>query len=501
VDNIYLGSLTVILCFLGYAIAWKWWFAGHQTRAVALLTLCGLMLRVFMSAHGYLELWDERFHALVAKNLMAHPLVPTLYDNPVLPYDLTSWTSNHVWLHKQPVTLWLMSLSMWVFGVNEFAVRLPSIMLTAVGIPLLFAIGRQLFNARVGFFAAFLFSLNGLVLELASGRTSTDHVDAIFMCMALFAVYFSCLHARSGNLRYAALVGVFLGLAILTKWLTALIVVPVWLLIVLDSKTLSNQVILRHGALLLGLSLIIALPWQLYIFHVFPQEAAWESHYNFIHLTEALEGHVKPIYYYLDKGWINFGEINVIAVPWFLWIVARNLNNLRYLAIAVWFIVPFVFFSFAATKMQAYLLLSAPSIFLMVAIWWDRLVAKGNLFGRKWVLQLCMVVLIAFPIRFTLERAKPFALREMFPQWTKDLKQLKTTQMGTDLLFNYPRPIEAMFYTDMTVYANLPDPETLNGLVEKGYSIIINDDGNLPAEIRLNSGLQLVRIHDPGVTF
>ena len=44
----------------------------------------------------------------------------------IFPYKYQDWTSNHVWLHKQPLPLWSMSASLWMFGINEIAVRLPA---------------------------------------------------------------------------------------------------------------------------------------------------------------------------------------------------------------------------------------------------------------------------------------------------------------------------------------------------------------------------------------
>ncbi len=35
--------------------------------------------------------WDERYHALVAKNMIEQPFKPMLYKNPVLPYDYKDW--------------------------------------------------------------------------------------------------------------------------------------------------------------------------------------------------------------------------------------------------------------------------------------------------------------------------------------------------------------------------------------------------------------------------
>src|SRR4051812_1318969 len=95
---------------------------------VTLLTVLGLALRCYMAGlDPFLHEWDECFHALVARNMMDHPLVPMLRKGQLLPYDYQQWVGNTVWLHKQPLFLWQMALSMKLFGVSEFALRLPSI--------------------------------------------------------------------------------------------------------------------------------------------------------------------------------------------------------------------------------------------------------------------------------------------------------------------------------------------------------------------------------------
>ena len=101
-DDINLGIITVLLCIAGYSFAWKYQSKDKYTIAISLLIISGLILRIYTSADFFLHSWDEMYHALVAKNLIKHPLLPTLYDNPVLPYDFKAWVQNHVWLHKQP---------------------------------------------------------------------------------------------------------------------------------------------------------------------------------------------------------------------------------------------------------------------------------------------------------------------------------------------------------------------------------------------------------------
>jgi 4-amino-4-deoxy-L-arabinose transferase-like glycosyltransferase len=123
------GILTISLVAGGYYFSWKYWSEEKFRLAVLLLVICGLAIRIYISTDLFLHTWDERYHALVAKHLIQHPFRPTLYDNPVLPYDYRNWTANHIWLHKQPLPLWTMAASLSLFGVHEIALRLPSSLL------------------------------------------------------------------------------------------------------------------------------------------------------------------------------------------------------------------------------------------------------------------------------------------------------------------------------------------------------------------------------------
>ena len=117
------------------------------------LVLAGFLLRIFAASDPFLHEWDERYHALVAKNMMENPFKPMLYKTPLLDYDYKSWSSNHIWLHKQPVPLWLMSLSLKTFGLSAFSLRIPSILCSTLGILLMFFVGKNLFGRSVGFFS------------------------------------------------------------------------------------------------------------------------------------------------------------------------------------------------------------------------------------------------------------------------------------------------------------------------------------------------------------
>lgn len=55
---------------------------------LVLLTLLAFGLRCYMATlDPFLHTWDEQFHALVARNMMDNPFVPTLRKGQLLPYD------------------------------------------------------------------------------------------------------------------------------------------------------------------------------------------------------------------------------------------------------------------------------------------------------------------------------------------------------------------------------------------------------------------------------
>ena len=180
-ENQIFGISIITICTIGYYFSFRYNKKDNYFVAILLLLVCGLVLRVYVSSDFFLHTWDERYHALVAKNFMQHPLKPTLYDNPMLPYDYKNWVANHIWVHKQPLPLWFMAGSMWLFGINEIALRLPSILLTTIGIFLTFFIGKYFFSRKTGFLAAFFYSINGLIIELTAGRVATDHIDIFFL--------------------------------------------------------------------------------------------------------------------------------------------------------------------------------------------------------------------------------------------------------------------------------------------------------------------------------
>jgi 4-amino-4-deoxy-L-arabinose transferase len=475
VENVYQGIVVILFCCIGYCLAYKASRSSKYTLALSCIMICGLVLRIYTSADFYLHAWDERFHALVAKNMLKHFFVPTLYDNPVLPYKYTSWSDNHIWLHKQPLTLWLIAVSLKCFGVNEFAVRVPSIILSTIAIKLMYDIGSFFADKSTGLLSAFLLSANGLIIELAAGRDATDHVDVVFMFFILLGVWCAMQYAKRGNRIYLALIGVSIGLGILTKWLPALIVLPIALLLLRYYKKGTWQIVAIDLLVICVCAACVAVPWQLYILHTFPKEAMWEYAFNRKHISQVLEGHGGNFFYYFNELRIRYGELVYLPIAWHTIESVKKVNTIS-IVICIWFWTVFLFFSFAQTKMPAFTMIAAPAIFFMTAKFFYYLKEKTYNYPKfKFVWYIIMFGLIALPVRYAIERVKPFEKINRHPEWTKTLKDMRNTTFDREnvVLFNCTHPIEAMFYLKCTAYSIVPDIETEKMLERKGYAVAI----------------------------
>lgn len=504
-DQIFL-AITILFSIIGFWAAIKAFKKKKYKISLLLIVLCGFLLRFYAGSDLFLHKWDERYHALVAKNLIQHPLKPTLYDNPVLPYDYKNWTANHIWLHKQPVSLWLMALSMKFFGINEIALRLPSILFSTLAIFFTFYISSWLFNIKTGLLASFFHSMSGPVIGAASGRVATDHIDNFFLFFIELAIFFAILYLQKSNRFINVLIGISIGLAVLTKWLPALIVIPIWFFLVLD-KDKPKDIIINFFIIWVT-CLMIFLPWQIYIYNHFPLESHWESELNLRHITEVIEEHKGGVLHHFYYANILWGELIYVPLIWFFYILFKNISNNKLIAIGIWFLVPYLFFTIVKTKMAGYVLFTAPSIFIISSYFWWHLKDNLNKVRLKYLAIAILALLILLPIRHTINHLSPFSAKKTIfkfvklpginrnPPWAIQLKRLnKIIKDSNAVLFNIEHSIEAMFYSSHTVYSNLPTNEQIDMLIKKGYNIYIYDDGKIPIYLSMNRSISFFKFN------
>lgn len=263
---------------------------GASARAIcgvllAIILLGSLGLKLRNLGHTALTPLDEVFHAIVARNLLKHPLAPTLYETQYLDSDPADWQNTHIWMHKPPMALWQIAASFALLGETTVALRLPSALLATGAVWLTYLIGARLFGRRAGLFAAALQAFNPATFTLVQGYVFSDHVDVALLFWSELGIWFVVRAAfseddpsaatraswlRSSALN-AALAGVAQGFAFLSKTYPAFIVIIV---LVVAWVAMRGRSRLRAGHVLLciAMTVLVVAPWIIWCLAKFPRE-------------------------------------------------------------------------------------------------------------------------------------------------------------------------------------------------------------------------------------
>lgn len=480
------GIILILFIVFAYGASLLAFLKKKYHHALFCILTTGLVVRIFSSLDPMVHTWDERYHALVAKNMIDRPLEPRLYKESVIPLNYQNWTFNEIWLHKQPVPLWTMAISMKVFGINEFTLRLPSIILSTLSIFLTFLIGLFLFNSKkIGLIAAFFQSINGLAIELAAGRCATDHIDTFFLFFIQLSIVFILLDKKYNHKKFLIFAGVACGLAILSKWLPALIVMPLYFILNFEKK--SNKDIFYDLVILFSTVAIVVIPWQLYAYMKYPMEYSWEMQFNRLHFTQALEGNGQPWWYFLNRIRININELVYVVFLWYAYSIYKNKTyKNENLFLLIYIVVPFLVFSLAKTKMQGYLLFTYPAYFIIMALFIEDILYSQKPSLQIWSYRkfnyLLTVSIAVLAIRYGIERIKPFQSHEVEGRMKKELTALKFPP--NSVVFNISCPIEMMFYTECIALPFVPEKRLIDHLYSKKYNLYILDNTTLSEEVK-----------------
>lgn len=480
-----LFALVSILFFFKNKIYWY----------SVLLFISAFLLRFhFIQLDPFLYDWDERYHAEVSKNMIADPLIPMLRAEAVLPYDYKAWTGNHIWVHKQPVFLWQMALSMKLFGVNEIAVRLPSALMSALLVFIIIRMGALLKKKSAGFIAALLFTFSWFQIEQVTGYMGMDHNDVAFTFYVTlsFWSYMEYVHTRKKY--WIFIIGLFTGLGILVKWLTILIVYGCWgLSVLLKDKFKIKSYLPLVGALFICCT--VFLPWQFYIIHNFPLESSYAYEFNKRHITEVLEGHAGNSFYYINLIRDQFG---FFAIPLILsgsFLLIKDQVKLDYkICILISILIVYSFFSLIVkTKAPNYVYILSPFILLLFGCsfeFLDTFITKLKKPIIHFIIRFSVIIILVLSVlqfkTIDLIHEKgiskfSFVDREKKIHNTNIFKKMDSLLITPHIVFNVNgmEETEAMFYSNQNVYNWYPPKNTIDSLKSAGYRIAaFPDHGN-----------------------
>jgi 4-amino-4-deoxy-L-arabinose transferase-like glycosyltransferase len=323
---------------------------------------------------------DEPRYAEVAREMfLRHDLItPTLGGQP--------------WFEKPALLYWLIIAGYRIFGVSEFAARLPAALSGLLTIAAVACVERRVLGRTAGGSYSFWSTLAAATMLGVVIFSHAASFDILLTMTATWSLTFFILHETEDSVkpRLACLAGfyVFIGLSLLAKGLVG-IVIPVGVvalyqclrrrmperrvlfslvwgipLACLIASVWYGPVIARHGWLFIN---------QFFIQHHFARYLSNKYH------------HTQPVYYYLLI-------IPLLTLPWTGFLVAGLRQSLRsrgaektraaadadnresqlLLFALAWFLFPLLFFSFANSKLPGYILPVAPAAALMVGAMFRR---------------------------------------------------------------------------------------------------------------------------------
>lgn len=366
------------------------WMVGLGLAALLLLTV----------NLGVLPLrdWDEGTVAQVAREIWRSQAGSSS------PFASLTWlypTLGGVpYLNKPTLVHTLIAQCFAIGGVNEWMARLPGALLSALSVPLLYGIGREIFIRRTPAVFAALIYLTSLPV-IRHGRLAM--LDGALVCFFLFSLW--CLLRARRDLRWGLGVGLGFGLMVLTKGAIALLLIGIGFgFIAWDTPRLLTSRYLWCG---MALGSVPALAWY------GAQWARYGSSFlginlvdqSFSRLWSPVEGNRGAIWYYL---W----EILKYTLPWLLflpqgfWLAWKNRELGWAKLVLVWTGGYLLVISLMQTKLPWYIMPLYPALALvagaMLASVWNpkdvigiRPVSQRK-FPRFWVILLGGLALISW---------------------------------------------------------------------------------------------------------
>ena len=327
--------------------------------SLALIAFCGFLFLLGLQLIGLIGA-DEPRYAQVAREMLARHdwVTPVLYGSP--------------WLEKPPLYYWLAMLSYKTAGgVSDTAARLPSAVLSSLLVVFIYAWARR-FRRGMELDAALITASSAIIVGF--GRSaSTDLPLTVMFSVAMLSWYG---WYASGRRSWLLLFYFFSGLATLAKGPVAILLAAI-ILGVFAALRRDLRLLLRTlWPIGIVLYLAVVAPWFIAVQHANPEFfRVFFLQHNLARFTSNLYHHREPFWFYVPVAL-------VALAPWTVFAVAALVDAIRdwrfsieqppaqedlrtYLAL--WLLVPIVFFSLSHSKLPGYILPAIPAATILLA--------------------------------------------------------------------------------------------------------------------------------------
>lgn len=346
------------------------------------LLLLALFLS-FFSTLGWLPLFDldEGAFSEATREMLESGNYLTTYLNGELRFD------------KPIFVYWFQALSVKIFGLNEFAVRLPSAIAGMFWVFATYFFTKRYSDDKNAFIAAFIM-IASLQITIIAKAAIADALLNLFIALAMFSLY---RLYESRESRFIYLTYFFVGLGALTKGPVAIMIplVVSFLFFILKGewKFWFKSVFNPLG---IGVFFLVAAPW--YILEYVDQGEKFINGFFFKHnisrFNGAMEGHYGSLVYYIPVFLIGLLPFTTLYIK-VLGKVREVFKNDLHLFLIIWFCFVFIFFSFSGTKLPHYVIYGYTPLFILVGLLWQE---RGSSFWFIIPSILLYLILLTLPL-------------------------------------------------------------------------------------------------------
>ncbi|MFY1637131.1 glycosyltransferase family 39 protein [Solwaraspora sp. WMMB335] len=177
----------------------------------------------------------------------------------------SSDAGNSITVDKPPASLWLMALSVRIFGLSSWSILVPQAVAGVAASGLLYATVRRWYGPAAGLIAAAALALTPVAVLMFR----FNNPDALLVLLLVVAAYATVRAVETASTRWLLLAGTAIGFAFLTKMLQALLVVPAFALAYLIAAPTPVRRRIVH-LLLGGLAVVGSAGWWIAIVELVP---------------------------------------------------------------------------------------------------------------------------------------------------------------------------------------------------------------------------------------
>ena len=178
---------------------------------------------------------------------------------------------NSITVDKPPASLWLMALSVRIFGLSSWSILAPQALLGVATVGVLYATVRRTSGHVAGLVAGALLALT----PVATLMFRFNNPDALLVFLLTFAAYATLRATEKASARWLVGAGVLVGFAFLTKMLQAFLVLPAFALVYLIAAPTPVRRRILH-LLAAFAAMIASLGWWVAIVELVP--ASWRPY-------------------------------------------------------------------------------------------------------------------------------------------------------------------------------------------------------------------------------